>query len=190
MTTALRPTVKQLRAEIESVGITEEMAGMPIDDLIRLAREQEEPSQYLVDMKKEYLEKTAAAAASPPPPEVLAEQRMEAEGGAPVEAAADAAPSEQVFNAVPPPAAAEPLRRFESGRIAVPVGEIPEDLARQGKFFISRHLEVQLTFEQAANLRRIAQGLDAAGEKLANGKHVVRNGDAVRWMLEHLERIS
>lgn len=51
----------------------------------------------------------------------------------------------------------------------------------------SRHVEVgHMTPDQATALKRLAIGLDQQGARLANGKHIDSNADAVRWLLEQL----
>lgn len=62
--------------------------------------------------------------------------------------------------------------------IEVPLGTIPEGV------YITRHVEVQLDHSQACTLRRLVEGLDASGARLANGKRVTAAADVVRWLLE------
>ncbi len=67
-------------------------------------------------------------------------------------------------------------------RISVPLGELPE----QG--YVSRHVDAQLTRDQGAAFRRFCIGLTERNEKLANGKPVFSNADALRWFCEQLAK--
>ena len=48
------------------------------------------------------------------------------------------------------------------------------------------HIDLSLTGESAAALRKIAAGLDRDRVTLANGKRCVGTNDAVRWIAEQL----
>ena len=41
---------------------------------------------------------------------------------------------------------------------------------------------------QRQGMARLRGGLERSGEKLANGKKIKSNADAVRWLLEQIER--
>lgn len=61
----------------------------------------------------------------------------------------------------------------------VPVAEFPVG------GYCSTRLDLNLTHQQAMNLRRIVAGLDKAGARLNSGTRVVTGPDAVRYLLEH-----
>ena len=50
----------------------------------------------------------------------------------------------------------------------------------------ARHVEVQLDGRQRASLSRLRAGLESGHLKLANGKPVWSNADAVRWLIEQV----
>lgn len=62
--------------------------------------------------------------------------------------------------------------------IAVPLAEYPEGV------YLTKHVDVQLDEPQARQLRRLIEGLDVAGERLASGRRITTGPDAVRWLLE------
>lgn len=62
--------------------------------------------------------------------------------------------------------------------ITVPLGEFPEN------GYISPRLDLHLSPQQARTLKRIAAGLDKAGERLKSGTRVVSGADAIRFLLE------
>jgi len=86
------------------------------------------------------------------------------------EPAAVAAPSE------PPPL------YFKRVAVDVPLGDVPVDA------YITNHVEVRLTHDQAYALRGLWYGLQAAGERLDGGKPIASNADVIRWLLEQVSR--
>jgi hypothetical protein len=84
-----------------------------------------------------------------------------------------------------PPAIAAATVGFspESGRIAIelPLGLVP------GHTHIRRHLEVQLTHDQAHSLRQLFEGLVADRARLASERPVASLADAIRWLCEQIE---
>lgn len=52
--------------------------------------------------------------------------------------------------------------------------------------YVTPHVEVQLDAAQAATLRRLVEGLDVAGARLANNRRVTTGPDAVRYLLDRL----
>jgi hypothetical protein len=67
-----------------------------------------------------------------------------------------------------------------SAVIEVPLGNLVEG------GHLSRHVEARLDQRQREALRRLYSGLYDARTKLANGKFVLSNADAIRWLLEQL----
>ena len=64
--------------------------------------------------------------------------------------------------------------------ITLPLAEPPES------GYTTRHVDVQLSMEQAVNLRRLREGLHAQATKLKDGRYVQSTPDAVRYLLEQL----
>jgi len=65
--------------------------------------------------------------------------------------------------------------------IAVPLAPLDEAA------YMSSHVEVRrLDVPQRTALRRLRNGLNAAGARLANTKFVESPADAVRWLLEQI----
>lgn len=52
--------------------------------------------------------------------------------------------------------------------------------------YVSPHIDVRLTVDQATALRRLADGLDRVKAKLPNGRRVTNTHDAARWLLQRL----
>lgn len=65
-------------------------------------------------------------------------------------------------------------------RVDLPLGEVPPGV------FVSRHVEVQLSREQARAMRRLYEGLMNTNARLASGRRVKSPADAVRFILEQL----
>ena len=62
----------------------------------------------------------------------------------------------------------------------VPIGSVPVDT------YITNHVEVRLSHDQAYALRSLWFGLQDAGVKLDNDKPITSNADVVRWLLEQM----
>ena len=56
--------------------------------------------------------------------------------------------------------------------------------------YSSRHVDLQLDADQAITLRRVFEGIDAAGSRLASGKRITTNADVVRFLLEQIKANS
>lgn len=52
--------------------------------------------------------------------------------------------------------------------------------------YTSRHVDVHLG-DLGLTMRRVFDGLDLAGARLASGKRVASTADALRWILEQLD---
>ncbi len=52
--------------------------------------------------------------------------------------------------------------------------------------YVTRHIDITLTADQADGLWRLMHGLDEARAMLKNGRRVVTPPDAMRWLLERL----
>lgn len=76
-----------------------------------------------------------------------------------------------------PLAIAQPLP--EKIVIEAPMGGLDEG-------YLSRHVQVQLNGHQRETLRRLVNGLRDSDERLADGKAIESNADAVKWILEQL----
>jgi len=84
-----------------------------------------------------------------------------------------------------PPAAPPICREVE---LSVPAAMLPMEQIAAGQYHLSSHVEVQrLSLPQRTALRRLLIGLDAAGQRLADGRRVAKNADVVRWLLEKAE---
>lgn len=59
-----------------------------------------------------------------------------------------------------------------------------------GDEYYPRHLEVQMTPEQARAARAIVIGLQERGERLRNDRLVQTHADAIRWLLERLDTLA
>lgn len=68
----------------------------------------------------------------------------------------------------------------ESITFSAPLGELPEG-------YISRHVEAQLSPQQARALRRIYEGCVDQGLRLANGRPVRHSADVIRYLLEQVD---
>ena len=89
----------------------------------------------------------------------------------------------------------EEAAAVERVNLTLPIGESPNgnyegNQARCGKVRIDEpglHVNAQLGKENALTFLRIRNGLRATNAKLANGRPVWTNVDALRWMMEHVE---
>ncbi len=52
--------------------------------------------------------------------------------------------------------------------------------------YAARNVELTLTPEQAATLKRIAKQLDAVGARMNDGRYITRPGHAVQWLLDQV----
>jgi len=156
---ATKPTFKDLRCEAQRLGITAESLGYPIDDLVRRARENEDPFAYLAIYAGPAAGETEAAKASTEP--VKSET-----------------PEMGLISPIGPIA---PIPVPSTVTIAVPFSSASLDHC-----YISTHVDAQLSHQQGLALRRLHLGLDAAGARLANGRRVATPPDAVRWLLEQV----
>jgi len=57
-----------------------------------------------------------------------------------------------------------------------------------GPAYVSRRVDIRLDRECAETIERLFRGLDACGERMANGRRVAQRQDAVRWLLESITR--
>ena len=164
-----KPTIKDLRAEAQRLGITAESLGYPVDDLVRRARENEDPLAYL------------AIYASPAAAETEAAKGETTEMGviSPIGPIGPIAGEPLAEPPLPPPNLLTPVPSTVT--IAVPFSSASLDHC-----YISTHVDAQLSHQQGLALRRLHLGLDAAGARLANGRRVATPPDAVRWMLEQV----
>jgi len=56
--------------------------------------------------------------------------------------------------------------------------------------YCPQHVDCQFRGGLAITLRRLYDGLDAVGARLADGKRIAGGVDAIRWLLEQLEDTS
>lgn len=71
-------------------------------------------------------------------------------------------------------------------RVVLTVPIVPID----DRAYISTHVDVQLTSDQARGLRRVFNALHREAIKLDNGRFVQSPPDAVRWLLERIEELD
>jgi hypothetical protein len=64
--------------------------------------------------------------------------------------------------------------------------EVPLSPALSSVEYASRNVELTLTHEQAATLKRIHKQLDAVGARMADGRYITRPGHAVQWLLDQV----
>ena len=67
-----------------------------------------------------------------------------------------------------------------TAEITVPLGDL------EAGQYNPRHLDLRLTVQQAASLRRVYVGLNDGHAQLADGRHIDSAADAVRWLLERV----
>jgi len=75
------------------------------------------------------------------------------------------------------------LEQVNVVELALPLGPETQDYA-------SRHLQIQLSGNQAGILRRLLDGLDHRGDRLMVGRRVQNSADAIRWALEEVQRTA
>jgi hypothetical protein len=171
-TTASKPTLKDLRAEAHRLGITAESAGCSIDELLRMARENDDPLGFLAiyapdgDIDDNTSVETAAAEKTP-----AEEVEQDAEE-----------PIGDVPTPLPEPPSPEPP--------SVVSVSAPLSNADLNGCYISTHADVHMSHEQGRTLRRLHLALDAEGARLASGRRIITSADAVRWLLEQINQRS
>jgi hypothetical protein len=52
--------------------------------------------------------------------------------------------------------------------------------------YAARNVELTLTPEQAATLKRIHKQLDTVGARMSDGRYITRPGHAVQWLLDQV----
>ena len=57
----------------------------------------------------------------------------------------------------------------------------------QAGIYVTRHVDLQLSQEQAENMRRLFDWLNEGNARLKNGRHIDSVSDCVRWLLERIE---
>lgn len=76
--------------------------------------------------------------------------------------------------------ATKPQKQTTNPRLVLPVAE-PTD------GYLPRHVDLQLSKEQAEMLVQVREGLRATNAKLTGGRPVFSNNDVVRWLFENLK---
>ena len=181
MSEQTKPTLKELRAEVQRLGITPERVGrQTIQEVVQCARNHEDPMGWLsIYGTPEAMEAVEAEEAAP----TETESGDVADGQAePAEAACELAvdaENEPIEDASASPPAAP--RRLPTVKIVVPQADT--DLT---DCYISGHVDVRMTSRQGVALRRLCLALDAQNVCLANGRRAVTAADAVRWLLEEI----
>jgi len=163
-----KPTLTELRAEAQRLGITEEFTGGALEELLRVARDSDDPLGYLAIH-------APPAAASPIDTAIHAEFRAAAAETATETADSIEEPETEPIGDVPAPL--PPLMASI---------EVPLTATILDGCYISTHVEVRMSREQGLTLRRLHLALDAQGARLANGHRVIHAPDAVKWLLEQL----
>lgn len=168
MTTASKATIKKLWAEVRRLGITAESAGCQLDELIRQARDQDDPLGYLA----------------------IHAPIGDAAAGVSEETAADESPAEvskqdeKPIAETPKPPSLDPPAPDPQSIVSI---SVPLSTAGKRGCYISKHVEIRMTHEQGVTLRRLHLALDTEGARLANGRRVIHLADAVKWLLEQIE---
>jgi hypothetical protein len=172
--TATKPTIRELRAEAQRMGITAESCGNAVEELLRLARDNEDPLGYL-------------AIHAPSPPQPPLETEITQTDPCPLTPDPSLDVICEPIGDVPAPL---PVGKQEiSPQSPIPnpcVLTVPVARPDLDNCYISRHCEVRLSPQQARTLRCVLLGLDAAGERLSNGRRVATPADALRWLLEKI----
>jgi hypothetical protein len=158
MTTTTKLTLRELRAEAQRLGITAESAGCSIEELLRTARDCDDPLGYLAIY-------APPDAADEVPTSAGEEPDEEDDGGE---------------------AAAEPAETPQSEPPVMVSLTAPLAQADLQDCYISTHVEVRLTRAQGLALRRLHLALDADGARMAGGRRVIHLADAVKWLLDKL----
>lgn len=170
-----KPSLKELRAEAQRLGITPELAGCSIDELLRTARDTDDPRGYLAI----YAPPSESEAEPPPTPAIRPAENVAAE----LDTFRDgvSASGQAALADCPRPASPPLVAAVSETSVAVPLA----DAALEG-CYISGHVEVRMSQFQGRTLRRLVLALDARGARLANGRRAVNAADAVRWLLEQI----
>lgn len=71
-------------------------------------------------------------------------------------------------------------------RVKLPLLDLASAGGEEDRAYRSRHVEARLDGAQAETMKRLFRGLDQVGARLANGRRVGSNADAVRWVLEQV----
>lgn len=53
--------------------------------------------------------------------------------------------------------------------------------------YCSRRIDLNLSGQQAATLRRVREQASANHDQLQNGRHVETNNDIIKWLIEQIE---
>jgi len=176
MSVTMKPLLRELRAEAQRLGITPEIAGCSIEELIHMARKQEDPLGWLAIFGSPAARRLAEETEAPPPAEAVCDLSVD-EQNEPAEIESDQVVDQQVEQPGP--------RFLPSATITVP--QLDVDLS---DCYVSRHVDVRVSRRQAEVLRRLALALDAKNMLLANGRRAVTAADAVRWLLEEVPRCT
>ena len=181
-------SLKRLREEAARLGITDDTAGGTVEDLVRKARDQDDPIGFLIihapsdvvntdenePAQAEHTDSVMDHITNNNPDEVK-----------PIENVDEAV---NVFMNIGSPLNSIPISASEEPPQIVEVC-ITVPLAYDGPFdgFLGRHVELRLDMEQANKLRRLQVALDALDERLANGRHVSNRSDAIKWIIDKLK---
>jgi len=161
-TTASKPSIRELRAEAQRLGITTKSAGGSIEELLREARENEDPLGYLA---------IHAPSGDVPSSQTVVDETPEADESEPIGDVSAPIPESSV---VEPPV-------IRDVSLTVPLCDASFD-----RCYISTHTEVRLSREQGITLRRLHFALDATGARLSNNRRVIHLADAIKWMIEQV----
>jgi hypothetical protein len=198
MTAATKTTLREMRAEVQRLGITVESAGKPIEELLQEAREADDPLGYLAihapsGDQAEHSQPSDPHGESPLAAGLAAAAEGQAareeinrtfviggstgDGQQPTPSTACEEESEPIGD-VPAPLPAN-VRRSVS--IEIPISGVTTD-----GMYISCHLDMRLSRRQAETLRRIEFALQENDAKQQNGRGINSQADAVRWLLDRL----
>ncbi len=167
---AEKPLIQQLADLADSLGF----AGDAVDrgNLIDAALKSPDPHDFVRRM----IERDAAAAARPSGIQIP-EAARELQGLPPTPAA-------------PTPEPTPPAGALSQVTITVPLAP-PLSKDELEKVYIRRHVDLQLDGAQTVTFRRLTDGLDQSGARLAAdgeaaGRRVQTGADAIRWLLDAL----
>ena len=150
--------------------LTPEPSSLPDADLDRRLNDVPPPAEAACEVEPEVPEFVAGPA----------EERVESGEGRVESIEIPKSPNPEIPSTLDP--------RPSSVSISVPAAALPMEQIAAGRYHLSSHVEVQrLSLPQRTALRRLLIGLDAAGQRLADGRRVAKNADVVRWLLEKAE---
>lgn len=173
MTTTQKPTRETLTEYAKQIGIE---GGSRISALVTTASKTEDPTAWLLKWAENHkvVQETTKNGAGRLPAEPTEQEQPENQPQSGLQAMQEQESPEEVEQVSEPP--------LEVTEISV---SLP--LASQLQGYCGRHLDCQLSTEQGTVLKRLMLGFDQQNIRLANGRRVVNQTDAIKKLLEILE---